>query len=294
MLGGSGERWLAGLDELVAGVERDWQLRVGAQLSGGTEALVFGVARADGHPAVLKVGVPGSLDAEALALQLADGVGYVRMLAFDESRSAMLLERLGEKLVDSGFPIREQIEIICRTLKSAWRQVDDRSGLRTGADKARWHRDFIEVQWEALGRPCPRRLRDRAVGYALEREREYDPAASVLVHGDAHQWNTLKVPGAPSGTAYAFVDPDGFVAEPAVDLSISLREWRDELLDGDTVGHGEARCGLLGELTGVEGAAIWQWGLIEHVSGGLLGLQLGDSRNAEKHFAIAERWLAVG
>ena len=89
---------------------------------------------------------------------------------------------------------------------------------------------------------------------------------------------------------YKFVDPDGLLAEPALDLSISLREWRDELLAGDPLTLGRERCVLLSALAGVDGEAIWQWGFIEHVSCGLLDLQLGDRTNASQHFAIAESW----
>ncbi|MEO3821923.1 hypothetical protein [Plantactinospora sp. B24E8] len=38
-------------------------------------------------------------------------------------------------------------------------------------------------------------------------------------------------PGAESG--YVFVDPDGFLAEPAYDLGVVLRDWCPQLLAGD-------------------------------------------------------------
>jgi len=37
--------------------------------------------------------------------------------------------------------------------------------------------------------------------------------------------------------------------------------------------------------------AIWQWGFIEHVSCGLLDIQLCDKQAVEAHFAIATAWL---
>ena len=46
-LGDSGERWLANLDALLPEIETHWQLTIEAQLTGGTEALVFAGARAD-------------------------------------------------------------------------------------------------------------------------------------------------------------------------------------------------------------------------------------------------------
>ena len=90
---------------------------------------------------------------------------------------------------------------------------------------------------------------------------------------------------------YKFVDPDGLFAEPAYDLGILMRGWNEELLAGDTLALGRARCAMLAELTGVDGEAIWQWGFIERVSTGLLLTQLGlpDARDT---LAIAERWVA--
>ena len=102
LLGASGERWLANLDGLLREIEKEWQLEIEAQLTGGTEALVFCATQAGGDPAVLKVGLPPSLVREARTLELAGGVGYASLLAFDASRGAMLLERLGEKLADMG------------------------------------------------------------------------------------------------------------------------------------------------------------------------------------------------
>ncbi|MBI4641666.1 MAG: phosphotransferase [Candidatus Tectomicrobia bacterium] len=293
--GDSGTRWLEGLSILVGELEEAWQVRLHRQLSGGTEALVLAVVQANGKPAVLKIGLPGELRKEALALRLANGVGYATLLAYDESRNAVLLERLGEKLVDHGFSIRQQIEFICETLQTAWGKVRNPNGLMTGAEKARSLAEFITVQWSELGEPCEKAIKDQALAFAEEREQAYDPTLSVLVHGDAHPWNTLRWHEEHNATThpkFKFVDPDGLFAEPACDLSISLREWGHELLAGDALRLGKARCALLNGLTGVDEGAIWQWGFIEHVSSGLLYTQLGQKTSAHEHFSIAERWLA--
>ncbi len=81
------------------------------------------------------------------------------------------------------------------------------------------------------------------------------------------------------------------MGERAIDLAISLREWRDELLLGDTLTLGQERCELLGSLANEDTNAIWQWGYIEHVSCGLLDANLGNAEAAQQHFAIATRWL---
>jgi streptomycin 6-kinase len=114
----------------------------------------------------------------------------------------------------------------------------------------------------------------------------------VLVHGDAHAWNTLRTLDAPDARPeFRFVDPDGYFAHRAYDLAICMREWTDELAGGDTLRLSKARCALLTALTGVDEEAIWQWAFIEHVSTGLLLLKLGERASGTQHVSIAQAWL---
>ena len=97
--GASGAAWIRGLDACVSGLERDWQIRVGESLEGGSESVVLNATRADGTHAILKVGLPGSADlaAEARVYRIAGGRGYAALLGFDEARNSLLLERLGQR-----------------------------------------------------------------------------------------------------------------------------------------------------------------------------------------------------
>jgi streptomycin 6-kinase len=288
LLGSTGRVWRSAVMQTLRDIAARWQLQIERQLSGGTEALVFLVSRS-GQPAVLKIGLPGSMEREALTLRLAAGQGYADLLEWDAASQAILLEHLGGMLVDSGLSVRDQIGIVCTTLRTAWRHVDDPTGLLTGADKARSQAEFIDQNWQALRPVRSQAIADRALAYARERARAWNSTDSLLLHGDAHGWNTLQVPAEPG--CYKFVDPDGLFAEPAADLAIALREWRDELLSGDALAIGMERCSLLADLTGVERDAIWQWGYIEQVACGLLDLRLGDHQAADQHFKIAESWL---
>ena len=96
-----------------------------------------------------------------------------------------------------------------------------------------------------------------ASGFAQARREAFDPADSVLAHGDAHAWNTLLDP---TTNQRKFVDPDGLFIERAHDLSISISEWSAELLASDPVALAWKRCALLSRLTGVPENAIWQCG----------------------------------
>lgn len=115
----------------------------------------------------------------------------------------------------------------------------------------------------------------------------YSPNNSVLVHGDAHADNALLVDG--ETLRCKFIDPDGLYAEKACDLAVPMRDWSHELLAGDTVRRGRARCELLAELSGVDERAIWQWGFIERVSTGLVMLEIGMKSEGSEALAVADR-----
>ncbi len=289
LLGDAGREWLDGLEALVLALIRRWRLRLEAPLDGGTEALVYRVRNDAGERFVLKLGLPGSLRTEHAALRLAAGRGYAALVDADPANDALLLEHLDGKLIDAGLPIRRQQEIVLATARAAWHPVDDWSALTTGASKARWHQDFITEQWSAQRELCTIELRDAALACSQARLDAFDTASSVLVHGDAHAWNTLQVPG--EAEAWKLVDPDGYFMEPAYDLGISMREWIDEYLAGKPRELGEARARWLSDETGIDPVPIWQWGLIELVSTGFVYLQLEEPASAKPYFEVAEAWV---
>ena len=164
---------------------------------------------------------------------------------------------------------------------------------RRETKRALARREFIVATWDELGHPCSGAVVEQAVSFAESRGRAFDPERSVLVHGDAHSANTLEDPGARSGgSGFKFVDPDGLFAERAYDLAIPMREFNDELLAGDALALGQERCRYLGELTGVDQRAIWEWGFIERVSTGLYVTQVGNERWGREFLDVAEKWVA--
>jgi streptomycin 6-kinase len=290
--GAEGASWLAGLDRLVAALERAWSLSVGASLPGGSGSLVLEAETADGCAAVLKVPLPWlELSWRELRVLLAaDGRGYAKVLRHDEASGAMLLERLGPRLSTLGLAIEAQIEIICGTLLQAWFRPSDPTPFLSGDRKASELAAFIERAWRELGQPCSERTIETALSLAAVRRAAFDPERAVLAHGDAHPDNLLMAGGAAASPTFKFVDPEGLFVEPACDLSVPMREWPGELLEGDPVALGRRRCRLLARLTKIEPQAIWQWGLIERVSTGLHLLELGWEADAHEYLAVAEAW----
>ena len=281
------DAWLAGLPALVDRLERDWGIAVGAPFEDATEAYVAAATLADGTAAVLKLLVRRShgrhAAEEITVLRLAGGEGCVRLLRHDEDSGAMLLERLGPSMYRVGLPIGQRHEILCRVAMRLWRPAPD-SGLPTGLDKARRLAAYVEDAWERLGRPCSEQAVGRALTAAERRVAAYDPERAVLLHGDVHQWNTLRA-GPDDPVGWKLVDPDGVLAEPECDLGVLMREDSDALLTGDPW----ERARLLAARTGTDPAAIAEWGDLERVSNGLLCLETGLPEYGRISLAAADR-----
>ena len=200
-LGPAGERWLTELPGIVESLVRDWDVRVGRELGGGTAAYVV---EAD-DDLVLKVELPegGGFGARAAVLAAANGHGYPRLVAHDEPRRAFLLERL--------VPAPVGYDEIARTLPAAW-AVDVDVELPTAAAKAVQLAEFIEQRADGFDVA-------RVLELCASRAAAYDPATAVVVHGDAQASNLLRR----ANGEYAFVDPEPCRCERAYDLAVAQR-----------------------------------------------------------------------
>ena len=294
LMGEPGLAWLTGLPRQIAELERHWAIEVGRPARRGSEAFVAEARTSDGLDVMVKIVIPGidPLRQELRILRAAHGVGYARLIRGDDVANALLLERLGPQLHELHLPEAQRIQIICATLREAWMTAPEGSPLPTGADKAAEASRIIASHRSSLGGLCSERTIELALSYAERRRQAFDPARSLLVHGDVHEWNTLVVPGSPTG--FKFVDPDGVFAEPAFDLAISMREWGSVMPEGDVVRLGRDRCGLLAKFAGVEHQPIWEWGLIQLVWNGLLLHRIGVVEPASVSLAIADAWSAAG
>lgn len=291
-LGPAGEQWLAALPDFVADLRRSWSITPTAALVGGSASCVLRVSTGDGGEAVLKLSIPDpGFDDQVRTLADAHGCGYAHLLAHDAERQAMLLEPLGPSMAELAVPPAPAIDILCRTLTRAW-TVPRPVGVRVDPEqeKATQLARFVRRTWDGLGRPCSEAVVATALRFAERRASAFDLDLCVVVHGDPHPGNALRVtaarPGAESG--FVFVDPDGFLAEPAYDLGVILRDWCPQLLAGDAKAVARGYCALLAEHSGVDEAAIWEWGFLERVSTGLYVLAYGAEDVASPFLETAE------
>lgn len=291
--GVAGRRWLEELPGVVGALTDRWDLTLGRTFSGGTAGYVAEASDSSGRMCVLKVAMP--LDSDEVdafhrsvrAHQLAGGRGCVALLNSDPAAAAMLLERLGPNLDELGYSVPQILETIALTLGSFWRPITDDAELPTGGDKAAWLADYIVATWDELGRPCARGVIDQAVAYCDERAASLDMAEAVLVHGDAHGWNTV----AATDGRFKFVDPEGLLSERAHDLAVPMREYNEPLLAGNTVVLARQRAEFLAGLCEVDPEAVWQWGFIERVSTGLANVRDFEAEGESMFLEVAARCL---
>ena len=287
-LGEPGSAWLEELDATVSRVAREWDLKVGPVLTGGSGALVAEVIMPAGVDAVLKIAVPDPeiSTIEADILRAAEGRGYARLYLHNRAERAIVLERLGPPMWQQDWPQDQQLAVYCAALQEAWTVPVDPQGLINGAGKATWLEDFIPRMWESLERPCRERTITLALDFAVRRRASFDPTRAVICHGDAHPGNLL----APfrSRETYKFIDPEGCFIEPEYDLGCWLRGWRPGPDDEPGPGRlAREAAGQLSALTGTDTQTIWEWGFIERVSSGLLLTQLGHTEGAA-YLSIAD------
>ena len=276
------ERWLSELPDLIAGLERDWSISVGRTYPGSTEAMVAQARLADGTPAVLKLCVLNRGDVvedEITVLRLVSGQGCAKLLRADPARGAILLERLGQPMSSLNLPITERHELLCAAAERIWRPAPGAS-LPSGPAKGRERASLLTTAWEQLDRPCREQAIDYALACVTRRIEAHDDERAVLLHGDVHQWNALQ---ANDGT-FKLVDPDGAVAEPEFELSILMREDPVELMTGDP----RDRARWLARRCGLDATRIWEWGVFERVSTGLVLTQIGLQPVARQMLAAAD------
>jgi streptomycin 6-kinase len=201
------EAWLAGVPALLSETAASWGLTLGAAYPPGACSHVVRAELPDGTPAALKLAWPHRESAqEADALERWDGDGAVRLLARDDSRNAMLLERCepGTFLATSDHGLDVLIGLLPRLWKSG-------AGFGTLADEAAlWSETIARDESDAT-------LRDAALHYL-----DVLPSTQgeqVLLHMDLHGGNVL----AAQREAWLAIDPKPLAGERELALAPIVR-----------------------------------------------------------------------
>jgi streptomycin 6-kinase len=199
--------WLAGVPALIAELAASWELTIGEPYPSGAVGYTVRAELPDGTRAVLKL---SPRDRESLqepdALERWDGDGAVRLLARDDARDAMLLERCepGTFLTSSELGL----DVLIGLLPRLWKSGD---GFATLADEAaHWAESISRDTRDAT-------LRDAALHYL-----DVLPSTQgeqVLVHMDLHGGNVLAAQREP----WLAIDPKPLAGERELGLAPIVR-----------------------------------------------------------------------
>ena len=200
------DTWLARVPQLLQGCVEEWDLRVGDPYELGAAGYAVRVELSDGTAAVLKLIYPHrEAEHEAEALRVWDGDGAVRLLAYDEARWAMLLERCEPGTLLASVEPDEALAVLIDLLPRLWKPVG--APFRPLAEEARWWADSLPADWEAAGRPFERRLIEAAIDRL--RVLATSQGDEVLLHQDLHGDNVLAARREP----WLAIDPKPLVGE---------------------------------------------------------------------------------
>jgi streptomycin 6-kinase len=180
--------WLESVPDLVAECVDEWELRLGEPYEPGAAGYAVRAELPDGRHAVLKLVYPHrESEHEADALALWNGDGAVQLLARDDGRSAMLLERCepGTTLAAAGPDVA--LDVLIALLPRLW--VEAGEPFHTLEDEAVWWIGYLPEQWERSGRAVERRLVDAGVDALSSLSRSQ--GEQVLLHQDLHGDNVL-------------------------------------------------------------------------------------------------------
>ena len=217
-----GPEWLARLPRLAAECAERWSLRLGEPFPDGHVSLCLPAERNDGARVVLKINFPEEeTEREGDALELWNGEGAVRLLGYDRTRRALLLERCepGTQLWAVADD-EEATRIAAGVLRRLWRAPPPDHAFRPlEREVDRWARE-LPRDWEALGRPFERDLVDAAVDFM--RGAGTDQGEQVVLHQDFHGGNVLLSERA----GWLAIDPKPLVGEREFDAASLLRDRR--------------------------------------------------------------------
>jgi streptomycin 6-kinase len=198
--------WLERVPDLLTECVEQWGLDLGEPYLAGAAGCTVRATLPDGTPAVLKLIYPHrEAEHEAAALRLWDGDGAVRLLAYDDERWAMLIERCEPGTLLAKLEADAALDVFVALLPRLWKVAGE--PFRPLAEEAMWWVDSLPDDWERADQPFERRILDAAVeSLTTLSETQGD---QVLLHQDLHGDNVLAAQREP----WLAIDPKPLVGE---------------------------------------------------------------------------------
>jgi streptomycin 6-kinase len=198
--------WLERVPDLVAECVEEWGLRLGEPYQAGAAGYTVRADLPDGTPAVLKLIYPHrEAEHEGEALRVWDGDGAIRLLAYDEARWAMLIERCDPGTLLAKVDPEPALDVLIGLLPRLWKPAGE--PFRPLVDEAMWWIEYLPTEWERAGKPFERYLLDAGIAHlgALANSQ----GKQVLLHQDLHGDNVL----AAQREDWLVIDPKPLVGE---------------------------------------------------------------------------------
>lgn len=248
-----GEKWLADLPNLLAEVAHRWDLTLGEPFLLSYN-YVCAVTRADGTPAVLKIGVPNrELTSEIKALRVYTGKGACRLLEADADQGLLLLERLqpGTMLATLKDDDRAT-EIAAEVMQAIQRPVPEGNGflsLRGWFDELKG----LRPRFGGGTGPFPEKTVEIVEG--LVRELFAEDRKQVLLHGDFHHFNILL-----SKRGWLVIDPKGVTGPAEYEVGpLLLNPWGKLPDETGAILRTQRRIAILAERLAFDRQRLWAW-----------------------------------
>jgi streptomycin 6-kinase len=283
-----GRAWLPTLPALLDAAVTRWGLELGEPYRGGSAAWVAPV-RMGGTDAVLKITLPHrEARFEGDGLEVWDGEGAVRMLAWEPSEYALLIERCvpGTQLQsdDSLSPAARATvgaELLCRLWDAP-----------VPADGGPFETvDAVAAEWSALTARRMDELRPAvdaglvAGGVELLSSLPASATRRVLVHGDINPGNILRASREP----WLAIDAKPMVGDPAYDpwsLCTQVDPWPDGPTDPARL---RARFAVVASVTGEPIERLLAWSCARSVESALWHASLSEPEGVD----ASMRWARV-
>ena len=230
---------------------------------------------------VLKMGVPNrEFKSEMATLRLFDGNGACRLLAYEEEKYWMLLERLQPGVMLSTWEDDEgATHIAADVMQKIWRPAPkDEVFIRLsdwfgGLKKLR---PYFHGGTGPFNEKLVERVQRSVKDFFLENHKP------VLMHGDFHHFNILS-----SERGWLIIDPKGVIGPAGYEVGPLLMNPWDDLLSGmDYRRMTKRRIDILHERLGFERERIREWGLAHAVLSAWWSVE--DRTGEEYALAFAE------
>ena len=248
-----GEKWLADLPNLLVETARRWDLTPGEPFLLSYN-YVCAATRADGTPAVLKIGVPNrELTSEIETLRVYTGQGACHLLEADAHQGLLLLERLQPGTMLASLKNDDRAtEIAAEVMQAIQCPLPEWNGflsLRGWFDELKG----LRPRFGGGTGPFPKKTVEIVEGLVQELFSEERP--QVLLHGDFHHFNILL-----SERGWLVIDPKGIAGPAEYEVGpLLLNPWDKMPDETEAIRRTQRRITILAERLGFDRQRLWAW-----------------------------------